>query len=1035
MGQLLSNFATTTLAVTITDVDSTIQVTNGLKFPTPVLGSGNYFYAVLSSTTELIHEIIKVTSTSGNTWTVDRGQDDTNPVAWSAGVKIELRPIAQLLREIVSGADSTVPGPTGPAGADSTVAGPTGPQGSTGPAGPTGAASTVQGPVGPTGVQGVQGIQGNQGIAGATGPQGGTGPAGSVGSTGPAGPTGSTGANSTVAGPTGPTGSQGTQGLVGPTGAASTVAGPTGPQGATGSQGVVGPTGSVGPTGADSTVAGPTGSIGDTGPTGSQGSVGNTGPTGSQGTVGATGPTGADSTVAGPTGSVGPTGADSTVAGPTGPTGSQGPTGSVGVTGPTGADSTVAGPTGSNGTNGATGATGSTGPTGPTGPDGTNGATGATGPTGAAGATGTFSGTGSNPIFQSVTSVSTGLGAELISNYANNGQFTGAGDWTFGTGGSVSGGKLNTTSGGTDSTLGVAYLGGSITVGGLYSVAVTVTSADGFATNLTLGGTTVSIPAVNSTYTYSIKPVSNTGLVIAGNRTRTFDNISIKMNIAATPALTIQNSDGTPGYTLFSGGSGLGNLGIGTGSTAYTTGSYNLAIGSLVAPYATTGTKNIGVGYSAHAGLVTGSRNIVIGYGTNPTYDVSDSVVIGDAAASNGSSVVIGSGATVTQAGTAYTGNVCIGQGAKANSNGSIAIGQGAGNISQGNYSTAVGYQAGTGTAASSTSYGYQAGCAANSVLIGRLAGASLSGTNCTYVGDASGGQAGTRSGGNNTAIGFEAGKANSTGAGNIYLGANAGKNVTTQSNGFFVNNVAQASYANDQLYSLLYGTFSGSAASLTGQQLTINGTTYQNGMLVVPKTVQYGLKVDTSSPTWPWRDVIGEINVKGDANDPKWNVFQGVIYAYQFDATTRQVWITYHVPHDFVPGTELYVHAHWAHNLTTVTGGTVTWAWDASYANGYQQGSTSAFTAPITVSVQQTCSPTTQYEHHIAEVQLTTSGAINGVPVEVDGLIMVRVQLSAKDLTVSGGGAAWPFLFTSDLHMQSTGIGTKAKNGPTFYT
>ena len=90
-------------------------------------------------------------------------------------------------------------GPTGVTGAASTVTGPTGMAGAVGATGPTGAASTV------------------------------TGPTGSAGSVGPTGPQGATGAS-------------------GATGAASTVTGPTGPQGATGPSG--GPTGSTGPTGA-----------------------------------------------------------------------------------------------------------------------------------------------------------------------------------------------------------------------------------------------------------------------------------------------------------------------------------------------------------------------------------------------------------------------------------------------------------------------------------------------------------------------------------------------------------------------------------------------------------------------------------------------------------------------------------------------------------------------------------------------------------------------------------------------------------------
>ena len=77
--------------------------------------------------------------------------------------------------------------------------------------------------------------------------------------------------------------------------------------------------------------------------------------------------------------------------------------------------------------------------------------------------------------------------------------------------------------------------------------------------------------------------------------------------------------------------------------------------------------------------------------------------------------------------------------------------------------------------------------------------------------------------GSNNTALGYQAGDSISTGTGDIFIGANAGYNETA-SNAFYVNNIQETTLANDKAYSLLYGKFSGSLASLTGQQLTING-------------------------------------------------------------------------------------------------------------------------------------------------------------------------------------------------------------------
>ena len=80
-----------------------------------------------------------------------------------------------------------------------------------------------------------------------------------------------------------------------------------------------------------------------------------------------------------------------------------------------------------------------------------------------------------------------------------------------------------------------------------------------------------------------------------------------------------------------------------------------------------------------------------------------------------------------------------------------------------------------------------------------------------------------------NTAYGYLSLFANTTGDGNVALGNNAGR-YETGSNAFYVNNVRQSNTTNDRAYSLLYGQFSGTAGSLTGQQLTVNGDFTVNG-------------------------------------------------------------------------------------------------------------------------------------------------------------------------------------------------------------
>ncbi|KKR42194.1 MAG: putative T4-like protein proximal tail fiber [Parcubacteria group bacterium GW2011_GWF1_40_6] len=72
-----------------------------------------------------------------------------------------------------------------------------------------------------------------------------------------------------------------------------------------------------------------------------------------------------------------------------------------------------------------------------------------------------------------------------------------------------------------------------------------------------------------------------------------------------------------------------------------------------------------------------------------------------------------------------------------------------------------------------------------------------------------------------NTAIGRLA-LTSVTGSNNVAIGYAAGR-YETGSNSFYVNNVAQTNTANDKVYSLLYGTFSGTAGSLAGQKLTVN--------------------------------------------------------------------------------------------------------------------------------------------------------------------------------------------------------------------
>ena len=201
----------------------------------------------------------------------------------------------------------------------------------------------------------------------------------------------------------------------------------------------------------------------------------------------------------------------------------------------------------------------------------------------------------------------------------------------------------------------------------------------------------------------------------------------------------------------------------------------------------------------------------------------------------------------------------------------------------------------------------------------------------------------------------------------------------------------------------------------------------------IVDKASGNGIKVDTAAPTFGWRDLLGQIRTRGvGGNDPTDSTYNGNIKGYKF-AVNDECWANYHIPHDYVKGTDIFLHFHWSHIGTLVTGGNVTWGADITYSKGHNQA---AFPASVNTTVVGNAS-TTQYQQIITEIQLSTSGGAAGQidtdDLEPDGVIMIRGYLSANNITVSGGAVPDPFLHFKDIHYQSTNIATKDKV-PDFY-
>lgn len=88
-----TNNATTTLASSINNSVTSLSVASGAGALFPSLSGSDVFYVTLANLTGSV-EIVKVTARTSDTFTIVRGQDGTSALSWSAGDKVELRPVA-----------------------------------------------------------------------------------------------------------------------------------------------------------------------------------------------------------------------------------------------------------------------------------------------------------------------------------------------------------------------------------------------------------------------------------------------------------------------------------------------------------------------------------------------------------------------------------------------------------------------------------------------------------------------------------------------------------------------------------------------------------------------------------------------------------------------------------------------------------------------------------------------------------------------------------------------------------------------------
>jgi len=207
----------------------------------------------------------------------------------------------------------------------------------------------------------------------------------------------------------------------------------------------------------------------------------------------------------------------------------------------------------------------------------------------------------------------------------------------------------------------------------------------------------------------------------------------------------------------------------------------------------------------------------------------------------------------------------------------------------------------------------------------------------------------------------------------------------------------------------------------------------YTGRNLVIPKASGEGIKLDQDAPVYGWRDIIGAVAPKASgAGSPTRRVYAGGTLA-DYSFTTNDVCdFVYHIPHDYVPGTDLFFHVHWSHNGTSISGNAVFDVFH-SYSKGHNQAEFPAEKQLNLAVSTPNIGTVPRYRHRVDEIIMSgadaTATLMDRDLVEVDGLILATLRMT----TLPTIGSGFLFIHTCDIHYQSSNMATVNK-APNFY-
>lgn len=185
------------------------------------------------------------------------------------------------------------------------------------------------------------------------------------------------------------------------------------------------------------------------------------------------------------------------------------------------------------------------------------------------------------------------------------------------------------------------------------------------------------------------------------------------------------------------------------------------------------------------------------------------------------------------------------------------------------------------------------------------------------------------------------------------------------------------------------------------------------------------------------WDDIIGDVIPKTlGVGSPQLVTFIDDVRWFSY-AAGEDGDIVFHLPHTYARGTDLFIHVHWAHNGTNISG-TFDLRTHLTYARGHNQPAHGNFHSDVEnhiVVSNLSLAAMPQYRHRIDEIKISTPGGaatlLDTNILEPDGLILCHYDVDViPNIT---GGSGEPFIFCLDIHHQVDRIGTLNKS-PDFY-